>query len=107
LGLTALGKGANVLYDKITRNHRLEKVKEFSPDLKKADPKLLNQGMKTLERLNPQISKDPLAAGGFLKQIVKNKGVKIPDVREIVETANREDQASPFITASKALGKDL
>jgi hypothetical protein len=106
-GLAAVGKGGSMIYNKLSREGRLNAVKEFSPELKKANPKLLNAGMKTLERLSPQVSRDPLAAGGFLKQIIKGKGLKPTGTKDIVDTANRENKENPFLTAGKILGKDL
>lgn len=106
-GLAGVGKAGSMIYNRLSREGRLNAVKEFSPELKKADPKLLNAGMKTLERLSPQVSKDPLAAGGFLKQIVKSKGIKPSATKDLVETANRADQTNPFVSAGTVLSRDL
>lgn len=105
--LSLAAKGGTMLMNKLTRNHRLDKIKEFNPSLKKVDGKLLEQELKTLERLSPQVSRDPLAAGGFLKDMAKRKGVDIKHVKDLVDTSNREDQENPFLTAGKAFGKSI
>jgi len=90
-GLTGVGKAGSVLYNKLTRKKRLDAVKKYSPELKKVNPELLNVGMKTLERLNPSVSRDPLAAGGFLKEIVKRKGLKSHIAENIADILYRDE----------------
>jgi hypothetical protein len=72
---TAGGYLAAKAINSFTRNKRMNEIKAAYPELNKYEPKKLETSLKTIERVNPVFAKDPLVAGGYIKQIIKEKGI--------------------------------
>ena len=72
LAVGAAGMGAQMLYDAATKSRDFKAMLESNPDLIEAqqeDPKRFNQMFTTLRTFNPSFSRDPLVAGGMMRQM--------------------------------------
>lgn len=100
LGLAGAFAGGKAIYKNLSRNSRIEKIKEVHPELKKANVELY---LKTVEKLNPTIASDPLAAGAYIKQLMK--GVKTDTLHQLAETTDKHDRSHVFRSAGEAFLK--
>lgn len=60
--------GFNVLRSRLAKGRAFKQMVETHPELKKQDAKAVQRTFNTIYNLNPQLAKDPLVAGGFVRR---------------------------------------
>lgn len=69
------GMAASAAYDALTKSRDFKKMLEYNPDLHEHhqnDPRLFNQMYSSLRQMNPTFARDPLVAGGIMRQMSLN-----------------------------------
>ena len=75
MGVSALGVGAQQLFNAATKARDFRSMLEANPDLAEhhaENPRLFNQMFSTLRTFNPEFSKDPVVAGSYMRQMTQD-----------------------------------
>ncbi len=97
---------ATKLLNKFTRHKRVKEMHELYPELKKYDEKKVSRALETVERVNPSFGKDPYISGGYVKEMLKNKGVSPKTIEGLAESAGNLESYRPFSSAKSYIGKE-
>jgi len=77
VGLGAAASGVDAVEDKLKYRSSYKGMLKGNPDLAKT-PKATEKYFKTLRRFSPEVSKDPLAAGAFVRRMKDFKDIGLP-----------------------------
>jgi hypothetical protein len=69
--------GVHKLYDAATKTRDFNSMLQYAPDLAEAhaqNPQHVNQMFSTLRMFNPDFTRDPVVASGYVRQMVDNPG---------------------------------
>ena len=84
-GATAGVAGARKLYNALTYKGDYENMLKQSPEIRNFDAKEVKARFDTLRRFNPEMSKDPLVAGSWIKQTIEYPVVTPSTLRDVVQ----------------------
>jgi hypothetical protein len=117
--LVGIGAAASKIYGAATAKRDFRSMMEWNRDLAEADQRLVTQSFRTVRKMAPDMSTDPLVAGSFVRQMVqspegaagimanaitgqKNMGMSVRPVRSAFDTgatggmANSMKNFNPF-----------
>lgn len=115
-GAAALSGAVDHVQNRVNKNKNFEATLRTNPGLKEFKTEDLQGAYDALHRFSPEIAKEPLAAGAFLRRsmLFKDEGIQPNDVKTLVdvrkllsESRKNENAQSTLLSAFSATSKDL
>ncbi len=115
-GAAALSGAFDKVENRVSKNRNFDAALKSNPGLKEFKTEDLQAAYDALHRFSPEIAKEPLAAGAFLRRsmLFKDEGIQPNDVKTLVdvrkalgESRKNENAQSSIMGAFSSSAKDL
>jgi hypothetical protein len=106
MAVSGINKGVKAAYLGVTKGRDFNSMVEANPELKQMDRVRVQMAFNTLRRFAPDLSKDPLVAGTWVKRTADYDMIDHKSVGELI-SANRALESSDPVEFNPAIGSML